>query len=637
MLKYKDLINRAQNIFIYNKITVLLVTLTSLIVAIFIWNGSKNHYDSIVQNKFETAVNENVISIQRRMSKYQNILQSGIGLFYASENVTREEWHSFIRAIDIKKNYPGMQGVGFTKMIAPEEVVRTEQEIRREGFASFKIRPEGKRDIYSSIIYLEPMDRRNMQAIGYDMFSEPTRKKAMETARDTGIASMSGKVTLVQEIDEDVQPGMLIYLPLYKKGAITDTVQARRDALIGFVYSPFRMNDLMNKIVPESSILNFEIYDSDNISEDNLLYRSYGSLSYNSKYHTSRELKIDNFTWYIRFHSTKEFDDSMDSSYPLLITTIGLSIQLFLVYMILMLFKSREMLKHQANELLKLSQALEQSPSSILITDLKGNIEYANKAFCQITGYSKDEIIGKNPRFLKSGKTESKLFAQMWKNLSNGKTWEGEFINKTKGKEEYIESIKAAPIFQPDGAISNYVAIKEDITEKKHSEEQIYYLANYDPLTGLPNRFQLKERLRHTIHAAKRNGEIFTIIFLDLDHFKDINDTLGHDAGDVLLVELSKRFRSILRRVDTASRLGGDEFIFLLPNTDKDGASHIALKLLDIIDKPVDYQDNELLVTASIGIAIYPKDGEDQKTLFKNADSAMYKAKKEGRNKYRFF
>lgn len=397
------------------------------------------------------------------------------------------------------------------------------------------------------------------------------------------------------------------------------------------------MNDFMRKIVIESSVLNFEIYDNKNLSQDTLLYRSFKPSSYISKYHALKELKLNNHTWYINFYSTKKFDDTTDSSFPLLITTTGLSIQLFLLSIILILFKSRELFKEQANELLKLSQALEQSPSSIIITDLNGDIEYINKAFCVLTGYSKAEVIGKNPRFLQSGKTKQKLYIDMWANLTNKKTWHGEFINKTKDGTEYIENVHVAPIFQDDGKISNYVAIKDDITEKKHSEEQIYYLANFDSLTGLPNRFKLKEKVKDTIYSAKRNNENFIVIFLDLDHFKDINDTLGHDAGDFLLIELSNRFKSILRKIDTASRLGGDEFIFVLPNTNADGASHIAQKLLNMVDKPVKFEENELLVTASIGIAIYPKDGENQETLFKNADSAMYRAKQDGRNKYHFF
>jgi diguanylate cyclase (GGDEF)-like protein/PAS domain S-box-containing protein len=318
-------------------------------------------------------------------------------------------------------------------------------------------------------------------------------------------------------------------------------------------------------------------------------------------------------------------------------TAAGLAVQFFLLYIVLTLFKSRHLLNIQAQELLKLSQAIEQSPDTIVITDLDGNIEYVNKAFTKITGYEKHEAIGKNPRFLQSGKTGAQAYDDMWSNLQLGKIWHGEFVNKTKSGDEYIEGVKASPVFRIDGTISHYMAIKEDITDKKHSEERIHFLANFDSLTGLPNRFQLEERLNYAISMSKRNNEKLSVLFLDLDRFKEVNDTLGHDAGDALLIELSNRFKDILREVDTVSRLGGDEFIFLLPNTDASGASHIAEKLLKIIETPCEFNGNKMFVTGSIGIAIYPDDGLDQQTLFKNADSAMYRAKESGKNRYCFF
>ncbi len=623
--------------FFYNKATVFLVIIFSILLAALIWSAAKNYHNSLAAQKFEDSVNENIDMIQHRMQKYENILQSGIGFFYGSKHVSRQQWYDFIKTIDIKKNYPGMQGIGFSKMLKAAEIAKIEQEMRDEGFISFSLKPSGERDIYSSILYLEPMDDRNMAAIGYDMFSEPTRRAAMQKAADSGEASISGRVTLLQEIDEDIQPGILMYLPLYEKGVKTDTVENRRKALVGFVYSPFRMNDLMSKIVLEKSVLNFEIYDNGNISEEHLLYRSLEDSSYRSMFHAQRTLKLNNVSWHINFSSTEKFDKSADTLYPVLMTAAGLTVQFFLLYIILMLFKSKQLLNTQAQELLKLSQAVEQSPSTIVITNLDGEIEYVNEAFTETTGYAKYEVIGRNPRFLQSGKTAAAVYDDMWSKLQLGKTWHGEFINKSKSGKEYIEGVKASPIFKADGTISHYMAIKEDITDRKRSEERINFLANFDSLTGLPNRVQLEERLEYAISMAKRNKEKLSVLFLDLDHFKEINDTLGHDAGDALLIELSNRFTSILREVDTISRLGGDEFIFLLPNTDAAGASHIARKLLEIIDTPCKFKGNNMLVTGSIGIAIYPKDGLDQLTLFKNADTAMYEAKQSGRNRYCLF
>lgn len=633
MFKYFDFLEFLKKGFVYNRLTVFTVIVLSIAIASVVWFASKNYYDNITKEKFEISVLENINQIDKRMSAYKSVLQSGIGFFQGSDNVSKKEWHDFIGALEIKKNYPGIQGIGFSLMLAPDEVASTEQKMRKEGFDSFKIKPLGKREEYSTILYLEPLDKRNLQAIGYDMFSEPVRREAMRTARDTGVASISGKVTLVQEIDSDVQPGMLMYLPLYKKGAKTDTLQQRRSALLGYVYSAFRMNDLMDKLVLEKSILNFEIYDSSNISDDHLLYRSFKPSSYISRYKVQKTIKIDNRMWYINLSSTKQFDLSVENYYPLLMTLVGLVIYFFLLFIILTLVKSRYLLLSQANELLKLSQAIEQSSSSIMITDVKGKIEYVNSAYTALTGYFKEDVIGKDLAW----KRETELYNNMMKVLSSGKNWEGEFTNRRKDRSEYTESIKASPIFQADKNIAHFMIIKEDITEKKYSQERIHHLANFDSLTGLPNRFQLEELSNYAIHMAKRKNEHFAIMFLDLDHFKDINDTLGHSAGDSLLIELATRFRSILREIDTVARLGGDEFIFLLPQTDAHGVPKVADKLLEIIDKPFTIYNHELIVTASIGIAVYPDDGTDQETLSKNADTAMYTAKKEGRNKYCFY
>ncbi|HUH43021.1 MAG TPA: CHASE domain-containing protein [Sulfurimonas sp.] len=620
-----------------SNIIALSVLLLSIILAVIIWSASKNYHDSLSQKKFESAADEHIYKIEKHMLTYESVLKSGAAFFYGSEHIKHKEWHDFIKAIDIDNNYPGAYGVGIAMMIAPEEVSLVEKNMKEDGFESFAITPSGKRDIYSSILYLEPTDKRNLTAIGYDMYSEPVRRFAMDKAADSAKISISAKVRLVQETEQDAQHGILMYMPLYKKGAKIDSIEQRREALLGFVYSPFRMNELMQSINLDNSLLNFEIYDDKSMTEANLLYKSPKSGSYNTKYKIQKTVTVNNKTWYINICGTKKFQDSANTFFPLLITSAGLLVQFLLLFVILILIKNRHMLKLQANELSKLSQALEQSPNCVVITDLDGNIEYINSRFLALTGYAKDEVIGENPRFLQSGKTDPKLYIEMWENLLDGKTWHGEFINKTKEDVEYIESVNAAPIFQADGTISHYMAIKEDITEKKRIQAQVQYLANFDSLTGLPNRFQLYEHMKYIIGISERNNENFSVIFLDLDYFKEINDNLGHDAGDALLVELSNRFASTLRNADMVSRVGGDEFIFILPNTGAAGAMHLAEKLLKITNTPHIYNGNELLVSASIGIAIYPADGSDQQSLFKNADTAMYEAKQAGRNRYVFF
>lgn len=293
--------------------------------------------------------------------------------------------------------------------------------------------------------------------------------------------------------------------------------------------------------------------------------------------------------------------------------------------------------KYDESILMLQTQAMEQSPNSIIITDFKANIEYVNASFIANTGYAADEVVGKNPRLLKSGNTPGHAYDSMWEALLQQKKWQGEFINKRKDGTHYIYSINIAPVLNKEGKTTHYIAIEEDISEQKKTQEKIHYLANFDPLTALPNRIQMDDHLQYTLNLAKRNEAKFALIFLDLDHFKSINDTLGHSIGDLLLMELAKRLTAAVREEDTISRMGGDEFVLLLPETDANGAVQVAQKLLTSIANPFQLADHELSVTASLGIALYPSDGTDIETLSKNADVAMYRAKQEGRNAYCFF
>jgi|GEM_PF-1351109 len=284
-----------------------------------------------------------------------------------------------------------------------------------------------------------------------------------------------------------------------------------------------------------------------------------------------------------------------------------------------------------------LSFAVEQSPSSIVITDLDANIIYANSAFSKQTGYAIHEVVGKNPNLMSSGKTPRETYEELWEHLKQGKVWKGELINRHKDGNEYVEAVMISPVRDHNGKVTNYLEIKEDVTDKKLAEERIQHLAHFDQLTGLPNRTLLQDHFKYALSLAQRSAEHLAVMFLDLDHFKNINDTLGHTLGDQFLMEVARRLKAAVREEDTVSRLGGDEFIFILPGTDGNGAAHVAEKLLNVFTESFPVGHHELLATPSIGIAIYPEDGHDMETLSKNADAAMYQVKQSGRNDFRFF
>lgn len=295
-------------------------------------------------------------------------------------------------------------------------------------------------------------------------------------------------------------------------------------------------------------------------------------------------------------------------------------------------------LKQTAKQLQILSQACEQSPASIVITDVTGNITYVNPKFEAVSGYSSAEVLGRNPKILKSGNKSAQEYEAMWHQLSSGQEWKGEFHNRHKDGKLYWERASISPIINSSGTITHYVAVKEDITQEKNQAEALYYQAHYDNLTGLPNRILAKDRLQQAIESGIRNQHLVGLMFIDLDNFKMVNDSLGHDAGDRLLKEVAERLQRALRQTDTVARLGGDEFLVVVGKiTQNRRLTTIAQRLLGVLRQPVTLNGHEMFIYGSIGIAVFPDDGFQADILLKNADTAMYAAKLEGRNSFRFF
>ncbi|MCF6150611.1 MAG: EAL domain-containing protein [Candidatus Kuenenia sp.] len=290
--------------------------------------------------------------------------------------------------------------------------------------------------------------------------------------------------------------------------------------------------------------------------------------------------------------------------------------------------------KRAEEKIRKLSQVVEQSRASIMITNKEGIIEYVNPKFSELTGYSNSECIGLTPRILKSGKTPHETYRNLWNTIISGKEWQGELLNKKKNGELYWEHVHISPIRNPKGHVIHYLAIKEDITEHKRFETHLMNMATRDPLTNLFNRRRFQEELEYWVAQSLRYGATGALLFLDLDNFKYVNDTLGHQAGDELLIRLAEMLRSRLRDTDIFARFGGDEFAIILPYTDIDKARLIAGEILELTREQ---SFEQYKVTFSIGIVIFPEHGRDAETLLTYADLAMYSAKEKGRNRFCVF
>lgn len=285
-----------------------------------------------------------------------------------------------------------------------------------------------------------------------------------------------------------------------------------------------------------------------------------------------------------------------------------------------------------------LVQAITHLANGVMITDESGRIVWVNEAFCQLSGYSKDDLVDRKPSILKSGRQGPEFYAQLWQTLQAGNVWQGKIVDARKDGSLYTADQIITPLHDESGAIRHFVAVQQDVTERDRTHEQDRFLARHDALTSLPNRALLQETIQKALSIASRSQQLVAFMFIDLDDFKAINDARGHAVGDQLLAAVAERLRTGVRVSDTIARMGGDEFVALISGIDSgEAAAALAKNLLDSFASPFVVRGQRFRIHASIGIAVFPSDGTDGDTLIDHADLAMYYAKLEGGNQHRFY
>lgn len=896
----------------------------SLILTAYLSYGVWREIEHQVEFEFEFDSDEVVRHIEARLNEHKQVLLGGAALFDASDMVERHEWQDYTARLRLDDHFKGILGFGFAELIRKDQLAAHIDKVRKEGFPHYTVWPAGDRDVYSSIVYLEPFKGRNLRAFGYDMFSEPVRHAAMVQARDQNIPALSGKVLLVQETGKDVQAGTLMYVPVYRRGAAIETVEQRRAALEGWVYSPFRMKDLLQGVLKgkdnkEGKHLHLEVFDG-NPSQENLLFSSEQDeghvLHLSTLFETARKIDFDGRIWTLHFELARGTAYGIDYSkvWVVLLSGVGFTGMLLMLMLahlgtqrrakqiaekLTLTLSQQVAMEKSLNEQLSLqSSALNASANAIVIADAEGMIEWANPAFSRLTGYRLGEAIGHAPgELIGSGKQDQAFYKQMWETILSGAPWHGELINKRKNGELYHEEMTITPVVNEAGDISHFIAIKEDIGKRKRAEaifhglfdqssflagvldqqdrlvevnttalrvtrinkeevvgqyfpdtvwwsdsedrekliqalaqahqgqyagfetthlldggmeisvmfnampiflddgiwvavvgvditerkkieqalresearfrimadnapvliwmagvdqqsywfnkpwldftgrsleqeahsgwingihpedlsyyqqtyakafesrrdfimeyrlrradgeyrwminhgvpryddnghfhgyigscvditdrhemeEQVQQLAFYDALTALPNRRLLSERLKQAMAESKRSGEYAALIFLDLDHFKPLNDEHGHAVGDLLLVEVARRLAACVREVDTVARFGGDEFVVILSqlHADKNDslvqarfvAEKISSRLAETYVLNISKQGEadrtvEHTCTASLGVVLFHEHERHEGDILKWADVAMYQAKGEGRNNICFY
>ena len=285
-----------------------------------------------------------------------------------------------------------------------------------------------------------------------------------------------------------------------------------------------------------------------------------------------------------------------------------------------------------------LAQALTSTATAIFITDCNGKFVWLNDAFSKLSGYAWEDLIGHTPALLKSGRQPDTFYAQLWQTLQSGHVWQGEIVDQRKDGVLYIVDEVITPLFNACGAITHFIAIQHDITRRKAENDHDHQLAYQDFLTGLPNRASFTRCQQQAVTEAALHRKQLATLFVDLDHFKPVNDLYGHQTGDELLVAVAERLHAAVRHEDLVARIGGDEFAIVLRRLpDRGIASALAQKIIGTVSAPYAIQGRDIRIGASIGIAVYPEDGKTPATLMEHADQAMYRAKSLGGNRYQFY
>lgn len=620
--------------------TVVLPTLLVSVVTVLVGSQAINRLNEVSnqarRDAFILKTSEITLRIEERFKAYRQVLTGARALFHASQDVSRNELRTYVDALHLPAFYPGIQGIGFAAYIKPSQLRAHEERIRAEGFHDYRVHPPGPRSEYGAITFIEPFDWRNQRAFGYDMLAEPVRRQAMLSALKLGLPALSGKVRLVQETASAPQAGVLLYLPFFRQGASLQTPELREQALLGWVYSPFRMGDLITGTLDTSgTLVRLRIHDGHDTTPETLLYDSHPERTAAGRLQDRTQLELDNRIWTLLFDTPPENADSLSEYLErgAIVLICGLFILLAASF-----FAAR----HRARELARIGASLtasearystlvNQSFEGIAALDAGLCFSFANPRLQDLLEEPGEALIGTSfTRFWADSPSGVQHFTQRLREGRAG-TFEQALLTRTGRRLTVI--VTDAPRLDASGRLQEVILTLTDISDRKAAEERIRFLATHDPLTGLANRTSFMERMSDSLLMAQRHHTRLALLYLDLDHFKEVNDTLGHAAGDLLLVEAARRMRHSLRASDLLARQGGDEFMALLHDIGTmDEALGVAEKIRRAINTAYLIDGRECRVSVSIGIALYPDHGLDPDSLARQADAAMYQAKSTGRN-----
>lgn len=653
-------LNRNDLLWRGRKITVALPMLILLLAVIAFYSYSNVKESEEKRLKFHEQARAYHHVLMREFETHLEILDSLKSYFDARQSVSREEFRLVTRTA--LKKHAGIQALEWIPRVADDQRAAFEQSLPDGGVIhrlddKGVLRAADTRAEYFAIRYIEP-PASNRRAFGFDITSNPMAVQAIQRARDSGQIAATGPVRLVQETADEV--GIALYNPVYRTASTPPDIEQRRASLIGFVAAVFRMQSLIEIEMPTLSqgMIAVRLLDVTDAGERRSLFDSHGALMRTKGALTERHgFDMAGRAWELEYTATPVFIAENTTWAVWVVLTGGLLVTALFGTGLLMLTgrtlrREEEVIERTAelrSEVVQrrstetqLSLVLEGANLGFWDWNYQTGEQWVNDRWLEILGLERRDLHNDASDFLDRihPDDQQKTRKIIDQHIRNDDAYVVEFrMHHRDGHWIWIQASGAVVSHDPESRDPLRICgTLQDITERRKQEEHILHQAHFDSLTELPNRFLALDRLSQLINEARRAKERVAVLFLDLDDFKKINDTLGHETGDKLLKEAASRLQSVVRSGDTVGRLGGDEFIILLGGLSQaTDAQPVAEALLDKFTEAFAIDSRELVLTASIGISLYPDDGENLSELLRNADSAMYHSKEQGRNTYSYF
>jgi len=573
----------------------------------------------ILESQADQALN----LLESRFRLHQSRVQAAAALFASSRQVTREEWRNFVETTAAARD--GMVEMFWAERTSGAAFPALERRVSAEGMTDFSLQPAGARDIYCPIVYTEPL-RPLHNSLGLDICARPKSNPAAQRARQTGQPQISGAMNL----SSDSEAPMNGY-------ALLAWVKPQKEQQGGWVGGTVFIESLLADIAsyPDLAVRFYDAVDPDQA----LVSINTHALQGERVIQTNKTLVLGEQQFHLEFK--KVMPSNLTEFLLLIAGWLGAILLGALLFSILRARGAAEKLADAATRAYRDSEQLLESVTGNITEGIYRGVPgqglvYINQALATMFGFSDtQEMKAQSGPILYASPSQRDQLHQLL--IDNGayRNQEVEFIRPDGSHFFAINSAVASR--NADGSISHFDGVISDITERKQAEEAVHRLAHYDELTGLPNRTLLHDRIGQAIAHASRGNHSLAVMFMDLDRFKSVNDSLGHGIGDQLLVAVSQRLVNTLRQYDTISRVGGDEFVIVLPGANFDSATQKASSLIRQFREMFKIEGHELVITPSIGVAIYPHDGRQPETLLRNADTAMYHAKERGRATFEFF